>query len=108
MVMLGEPMRFIAYVLKQTQCKGGSFQPNRVSFSWQENLFFLFGERKKGWWRDLLIPKGSDGGIQLPLSAVDQENVGETLLVAGQFRNRLETTSWMLRKSSIPCTFWIL
>ena len=68
------------------------------------DLFLLLGQRDQVGGSTPSIAKGRQGRVELPLAAVDQEDVGERLVVAPAAAwIRRVTTSRIEAKSSTPC-----
>src|SRR4051812_43146666 len=83
-IVLGEAVGFVADVLEQAQRERmvGEFQgPVR---SRQVDFLFLLGEREKRRRGDLLVPEGGQGGGELPLAPVDEEDVGEDFVLVAE------------------------
>ena len=60
-------------------------EAERVAFARKKQLFVLLGERKERRRLDRLIAEGGQGGVELPLAAVDQQDVGKDFVLVGEF-----------------------
>ena len=81
MVMLREAMRLVAHVLQQPQRRRMPRQPDRLRLAGTINLLLALGQRNQARRLDAEQVQRIEGRVELPLAAVDQQDVGEDLLV---------------------------
>src|SRR5262245_38412268 len=79
-VVLGEAVGLIADVLEESQGERVPREANRVALARKEQLFVLLGKREERRGLEALVAEGGQGGIELPLATVDQQDVGENLV----------------------------
>ena len=77
MVVLCKPVRFIAHILQQPQRPRMLAENFRFRLTRQKDLFLAFGERANKWGRHTNAAQCRHGGPQLPLAAIDQQNIGK-------------------------------
>ena len=78
--MLGEAVGLVADVLQQPQGERAAAQDDRVGPAGDVDLLLALGQRDQGRRRDAQGLEGVEGGVELALAAVDQEDVGERLV----------------------------
>src|SRR5258708_5649084 len=81
MVMLREAMRLVADVLQQPQRRRVPAQAQRLRLAGAINLLLTLGERNQAWRLNAQQPKNVLGRVELPLAAVDEQDVGEYRLL---------------------------
>src|SRR5262249_21132916 len=87
-VMLREPVRFVAHILQQPQRRRVPAHTQRLGVAGAVDFLFALGEGDKA--RRLLAEHAEDlqRGVELALAAVNQEDIGEDLLLVG-WRDRV-------------------
>ena len=78
-VVLGETMGFVANVLQQPQGVSMTAQSQRFFLTGDEDLFLALGQRQHDRRLDVEGSQCCQAGIELPLAAVDEQDVGEDL-----------------------------
>src|SRR3954447_14929685 len=78
-VVLGEAVGLVADVLEQAQGGGVPAQAQRLRRAGAVDLLLALGQRQQAGRLDAEHPERLQGGVQLPLAAVDQEHVGKDL-----------------------------
>ncbi len=76
-VMLGKPMCFVADVLEKSQSERMPTDLDRIGLAGHEDLFLTLCERNRRRRSDAEHRKRFHHGIQLPLPAVDQQQIRE-------------------------------
>ena len=106
-IMLGKAVGLVADVLQQAEGIAVTAQPQRLVAAGHVNLFLALGQRKDRRRPHAQRVQRAEGRVKLPLAAVDQEDVGQGVVLgrpSASRWNRRETASWMLAKSSMPST----
>ncbi len=80
MVVLREPVGFVAQILQQFQPHMVPFQPNRFDDALHVNQFLLFRERNDLGGSVVHGLEHVHGRIELPDTAVDQDQIGVKLI----------------------------
>ncbi len=107
-VMLGKPMCFVADVLEKSQSERMPTDLDRIGLAGHEDLFLTLCKRNRRRRSDAEHRKRFHHGIQLPFSAVDQQQIRKDSPSCTSLRNRRVTTSRIDAKSSTPSTDSIL
>ena len=79
-VVLGEAVGFVADVLEEAKRKRVAREFDRVAFAGEKDFFFLLGKGEQGRGGDFLVAEGGEGGGELALAAVDEEDVGKDFI----------------------------
>ena len=81
MVVLGKAVSLVADILEKPQSVGAAAHPEWFVGLGQIDLFFPFGEGENRGRRDLLISKCCERGGELPLAAIDQQDIRKNFIL---------------------------
>src|SRR5436309_381243 len=80
--MLGEAVRLVTDILQQPQRRGMAAQPQRLAPVRLVNLLFALGQRDQAGRLTTEHAKDLQGGAELALAAVDEQDIRKNLLLA--------------------------
>ena len=84
--MLREAVGFVADVFEKPERVGVAGESQRLGFAWQENLFLALRQRDDARRLNAERLEGVERRRELPLAAVDEEDVGQRLSLADEPR----------------------
>src|SRR5438046_184364 len=83
-IMLGKAVGLVAHILKQAQRRRVPAESQWLHFAGAVNLFLALGQRDQTRRLDAEQTKGVEGGVELALAAVDEQDVREHLFLPRQ------------------------